>query len=87
MELLMYYRKIASKYGWIFVSMNFLKMKHELETIKLISEKFGTKYLFDEWIKHPHLLAYSSIISMVRDFDSGRGQNYQISTRKIFGAY
>ena len=85
-ELFMYYRKIARRAGWGFVAMNFLKLHHQLETIRYLSDKFGVYPLYEAWIDHHLVGPYERIVSMVTEFDAGRGMNYQTILKKIFGA-
>ena len=86
MELLRYYQKVASKTSWLYVILHPMKLHDELEVIKFLSEKFGTYYQYELWIQHSHLQSYSAIVVMKGDYDSGKGRNYQIATKKIFGA-
>ena len=86
MEFFMYMRKVARVLGWWYVITHILELKHQLDVIRLLSEKFGVKCVYDKWVKHKLLTTYQQIIIMVDDFDSGRGRNYQMVLKKIFGA-
>jgi len=87
MELLMMYRKVSARTNSWYVLTNFLKIKHELEVIQYLSEKFGVIHLYDRWIEHPFLaVPYPRIVSTVAEYDAGRGKNYQIELKKIYGA-
>jgi hypothetical protein len=87
MELLMMYRKVAKRSSWLYVITHFIKIGAELEAIQFLSEKFGVMYLYERWIEHPYLaVPYPRIISMVAEYHAGRGKNYQIELKRIFGA-
>ena len=86
MELLTYYRKVASKFGWYYVMTHFIKLDRELEAIKFLSHKFNVGYLYEKWIQHTHISSYSHAVSIVAEYDRGRGQNYQVLLKKLFGA-
>lgn len=86
MELIMFYRKIASRAGWGYVITNFLYLSFILDNIREASYKFGVDYLYDAWIKHAYLaVSVSSVITTAVDFDYKKGKNYQIILKKIFG--
>jgi hypothetical protein len=85
-ELLRYYQKVASRVGWIYVILHPIKLKKELDVIRFLADKFGVWYLYESWVKHGHLQTYSGIVVMYEDYISGRGKNYQLVLRKIFGA-
>lgn len=82
----MYYRKVANRINWWFVIRNFLKLKHQQEVIKFLSDKFGVIGLYEAWMTHTILRPYDRIVSMVHEYDDGKGQNYQNVLKKIFGA-
>jgi len=86
MELLMFYRKIASRTGWGFVITHFLEIKDMLKTLKFIAEKFGMSYQYEKWIEHPYqTCSYGYMLFTVTDFNNGVGRNYQNVLKKVFG--
>jgi hypothetical protein len=86
MELWTFYRKIASRTGWVFVTLHFLEIKKMLKTLKFIAEKYGLSYQYEKWIQHPFLpCSYSYMLYTVTDFEKGIGKNYQNVLKKVFG--
>lgn len=73
--------------GIFFVLRNFTKLSHQLDILRLISQKFSIYYLYEKWIEHPNLaVPYSYIVSIVTEFENKKGQNYQIFLKRVFGA-
>jgi len=86
MELITFYRKVASRAGWKYVITNFLYMSFILNNIREASYMFNVGHLYEAWIKHDNLsVPVSTLITTAVDFNYKKGQNYQIILRKIFG--
>ncbi len=85
-EKIMFFRKISSRMGWLFVMFNFRKINFYLSQIKDASIKFGLGELYSSWISHPNLsVPYSMVVVTAIDYSTRKGRNYQIILRKLFG--